>query len=81
MKYFPRLIPLSILKYFVLSMKDGTSIRGINACVGLEDIDVTSCLNVCIVVILLTSPPFGSRAVREMKREGARLFLLLEGKS
>ena len=25
--------------------------------VGLEDIDVTSCLNVCIVVILLTSPP------------------------
>ena len=30
--------------------------------VGLEDIGVTSCLNVCIVVILLTSPPLDPAA-------------------
>ena len=31
--------------------------------VGLEDIDVTSCLNVCIVVIIVESPRCDSRFV------------------
>ena len=49
--------------------------------VGLEDIDVTSCLNACLVVILLTSPPPGG-SVRcfGYREEGPLLLYFLEEK-
>ena len=38
-------------------------------------------VNLFIVVQMKVNPPWIARCVREIKREGVRLFLLLEGKS